>query len=44
MIIPIIMQSDYEPQGWLGIIMGDKIYVSKTSRCCNIFSRIYFLD
>jgi cell division FtsZ-interacting protein ZapD len=43
MIIPIIMQSDYEPQGWLGIIMGDKIYVSKTSRFYN-YSIIYFSD
>jgi hypothetical protein len=37
------MQSDYEPQGWLGIIMGDKIYVSKTSRFYN-YSIIYFSD
>ena len=29
MIIPIIMQSGFEPQGWLGLIMGDKIYVSE---------------
>ena len=28
MIIPVVMQNGYEPQGWLGIIMGDKIYVS----------------
>ena len=27
-IIPIIMEKDYEPQGWLGIIIGDKIFVS----------------
>jgi hypothetical protein len=27
-IIPIIMQNDYEPQGWLGIIIGVSIYVS----------------
>ena len=25
-IIPIIMQSDYMPLGWLGIIIGSKIY------------------
>ena len=27
-IIPIIMQSGYEPQGWLDFIIGTKIYVS----------------
>ena len=25
-IVPLIMQSGYMPLGWLGIIMGDKIY------------------
>jgi len=25
-IIPLIMQSDYMPLGWLGIIIGSKIY------------------
>ncbi len=29
-IIPLIMQSDYMPDGWLGIILGSKIYINFT--------------
>ena len=27
-IIPLIMQADYNPDGWLGIILGSKIFVN----------------
>ncbi len=30
-IVPLLMQSDYMPTGWLGIIMGDKIYYKFSS-------------
>jgi hypothetical protein len=29
-IIPLIMQKDYKPDGWLGIILGSKIFVNFT--------------
>jgi hypothetical protein len=29
-ILPLIMQKNYEPDGWLGIILGSKIYVNFT--------------
>ncbi len=30
-IVPLLMQADYMPTGWLGIIMGDKIYYKFSS-------------
>lgn len=30
-IIPLIMQKDYRPDGWLGIILGKKIYINFTN-------------
>lgn len=29
-IVPLIMQSKYKPDGWLGIILGSKIYIDFT--------------